>query len=65
MQIDKEGKEHAAVTLRLAPFRDEIMGLKNIFFHAVGVYTSDQEFDMDPVSAIYLYCDVIEPRTLG
>ena len=41
------------------------MGFKNIFFHAVGVYTLDRVFDMDPVSALYLYCDVIEPRTVG
>ena len=65
VQIDKEGKEHPAVTLRLAPFLAEIMGFKNIFFHKVGVYTSDRVFDMDPVSALYLYCDVIEPRTVG
>ena len=32
VQIDKEGKEHPAVTLRLAPFLAEIMGFKNIFF---------------------------------
>ena len=65
VQIDKEGKEHPAVTLRLAPFLAEIMGFKNIFFHKVGVYTSDRVFDLDPVSALYLYCDVIEPRTVG
>ena len=41
VQIDKEGKEHAAVALRLAPFLAEIMGFKNLFFHVVGVYTSD------------------------
>ena len=41
------------------------MGFKNIFFHKVGVYTSDRVFDLDPVSALYLYCDVIEPRTVG
>ena len=36
VQIDKEGKKHAAVTLRLAPFLAEIMGFKNIFVHALG-----------------------------
>ena len=64
VQIDKKGKEHAAVTLRLAPFLAEIMSFKNIF-HEVGVYTSDRVFGMDPVSALYLYCNVIEPRTVG
>ena len=65
MQIDKEGKEHPAVTLRLVPFLVQIMGFENIFFHAVRVYTSDRVFDLDPVSALHIYCDVIEPRTVG
>ena len=65
VQIDKEGKEHAAVTLRLVSFLAKIMGLKNVFFYEVGVYTSDRVFDMNPVSALYLFCDVIEPRTVG
>ena len=65
VQIDKKDKEHPAVTLRLVPFLAEIMGFKNIFFHEVGVYTLDRVFDMDSVSALYLYCDVIEPCTVG
>ena len=39
--------------------------LKIYFFHKVGVYTSDRVFDMDPVSVLYLYCDVIKPCTVG
>ena len=65
VQIDKEGKEHAAVTLRLAPFLAKVMDFKKIFFHNVGIYTSDLVFDMDPVFAIYLYCDVVESCTVG
>ena len=65
MQVDKESKKHAAVTLRLAPFLAEIMSFKNILFHAVGAYTLDPVFVMDPMSAIYLYCDLIKPRTVG
>ena len=64
MQIDKEGKKDSAVTL-FAPFLAEIMGFKNILFHEFDVYTSERVFDMDPVSALYFYCDVIEPRTVG
>ena len=41
------------------------MNFKNMFFHEVGVYTSDQVFDIDPVSDLYLYCKVIELRTVG
>ena len=65
VQIDKEGKKHPAVILRLAPFLAEIMGFKNIFFHKVDVYTSDRVFDMDPVSTLYFYCDVTKPRTMS
>ena len=39
-------------SLRLAPFLAKIMGFKNIFFHAVSVYTLDRVFDMNPASAI-------------
>ena len=54
VQINTEGKEHAAVTLRLAPFLTEIMGFTNRLFHDVGIFTSNQVFDMNPLTAIYI-----------
>ena len=62
VQIGKKGKAHSAVALRVAPFLADIMGFTNRLFYDVGIYTSDRVFDMDPVSSIYSYNDVIKLR---
>ena len=52
VQTDKEGKEHVAVTFRLAPFLAEVIGFANKLFYDAGIYNSDRVFDTDPVSTI-------------
>ena len=44
VQTDKKGKEHASVTLRLAPFPTEILGFK--FFFTTSVFTLQIKFLM-------------------
>ena len=43
VQIDKEGKERVAVTLRFAPFTAELTALK-IYFFTLSVFTLQIEF---------------------
>ena len=61
MQFYPENKVSDYIALFLA----EIVGFTNILFHDISIYTLDRVFYMDPVSAIYYYCDVIEPHSVG
>ena len=54
IQIDKEGKTHAAITLRFVPFLAKIIGFTNRLFPDVGIYTLDRVFDMYPAYIIKL-----------
>ena len=50
--------------MHLAPFVTEILGFTKSNFFSAGVYTSEHIVDIDPVIAIYIYCDVIKHRIL-
>ena len=51
--------------MHLAPFLTKILGFMKSTFLSAGVYTSEHIVAKDPVTAIYIYCDVVEHPTVG
>ena len=42
-----------------------VLGFQKIRYRGIGEYTSESVANVDTVNAIYVYCDVIEHRTVG
>ena len=42
-----------------------ILGFRKVWYREIGEYTSASVANVDTVNAIYVYCDVIEHRTIG
>ena len=42
-----------------------LLGFQKAWYPEIGEYTSENVANVDTVNAIYVYCDVIEPRTVG
>ena len=51
--------------MHLSLFLIKILGFTKSTFLSAGVYTSEHIVDIDPVTVIHIYCDVIEHQTVG
>lgn len=60
-----EGDEKPDVILTFSEPLANILGFSSNSFKKTGIYVSDRVVNMDSVNAIYLYCDIIEHRTVG
>ena len=60
---EEDGLQHNVVNFssQLA----DMLGFSTAAFSEPGIYTAERVVDMNPITAIYLYCDVIEHRTVG
>ena len=61
----EDGTEEPNVTLTLSRPLAEMLGFEKTQFLQTGVFRSDHTVNLDTVNALYLYCDVMEHRTVG
>ena len=53
------------LTFRISERLANMLGFLQREFHEAGIYTSDRVVDIDTITAIYVYCDIIQYRTVG
>ena len=64
VEIEMKASEKRNIINFSQPLAD-MLGFSRTDFSDAGVYTSERIVDVNPVTAIFLYCDVIEHRTVG
>ena len=62
---DRNGTAQPDVVVTLLNELASILGFRKVWYRESGEYTSASVANVDTVNAIYVYCDVIEHRTVG
>ena len=62
---DRNGTAQPDVVVTLSSELASILGFRKVWYREIGEYTSASVANVDTVNAIYVYCDVIEHRTVG
>ena len=62
---DRNGTAQPDVVVTLSNELASILGFQKVWYREIGEYTSASVANVDTVNAIYVYCDVIEHRTVG
>ena len=62
---DRNGTTQPEVVVTLSNELASILGFRKAWYREIGEYTSASVANVDTVNAIYVYCDVIEHRTVG
>ena len=62
---DRNGTAQPDVVVTLSNELASILGFRKVWYREIGEYTSENVANVDTVNAIYVYCDVIEHRTVG
>ena len=62
---DRNGTTQPDVVVTLSNEFASILGFQKSWYREIGEYTSASVANVDTVNAIYVYCDVIEHRTIG
>ena len=62
---DRNGTTQPDVVVTLLNELASILGFRKVWYREIGEYTSASVANVDTVNAIYVYCDVIEHRTVG
>ena len=62
---DHDGTMQPDVVVTFSNELASILGFRKVWYREIREYTSGSVANVDTVNAIYLYCDVIEHRTVG
>ena len=62
---DRNGTAQPDVVVTLSNELASVLGFRKVWYREIGEYTSASVANVDTVNAIYVYCDVIEHRTVG
>ena len=65
VEREREGNMQPNVLVTLSDELASILGFQETWCRKIGECTSASVANVDTVNAIYVYCDVIEPRTVG
>ena len=63
--VEHKGSMQPDVTVTFSEQLSSLLGFQKSWYPEIGEYTSENVANVDTVNAIYVYCDVIEPRTVG
>ena len=63
--VEREGSMQPDVTVTFSDQLAFLLGFEKKYYTEIGEYTSENVANVDTVNAIYVYCDVIEHRTVG
>ena len=63
--VEREGSMQPDVTVTFSDELASLLGFEKKYYTEIGEYTSENVANIDTVNAIYVYCDVIEHRTVG
>ena len=63
--VEREGSMQPDVTVTFSEQLASLLGFGKKYYAELGEYTSENVANVDTVNAIYVYCDVIEHRTMG
>ena len=62
---DRNGTTQPDVAVTFSEQLASILGFRKVWYREIGEYTSASIANVDTVNAIYVYCDVIEHKTVG
>ena len=63
--VERDGAMQPNVVVSLSSELASILGFRKNWYREIGEYNSASVANVDTVNAIYVYCDIIEPRTVG
>ena len=63
--VKRNGTTQPDVVVTLSNELASILGFRKVWYREIGEYTSASVANVDTVNTIYVYCDVIEHRTVG
>ena len=63
--VEREGSMQPDVTVTFSEQLASFLGFQKKHYPEIGEYISENVANVDTVNAIYVYCDVIEHRTVG
>ena len=63
--VEREGGMQPDVTVTFSEQLASLLGFQKSWYPEIKEYISKNVANVDTVNAIYVYCDVIEPRTVG
>ena len=63
--VEREGSIQPDVTVTFSDQLASMLGFRKVWYREIGEYTLASVANVDTVNAIYVYCDVIEHRTVG
>ena len=63
--VERDGTMQPNMVVSLLSELASILGFRKDWYREIGEYNLASVVNVDTVNAIYVYCDVIEPRTVG
>ena len=63
--VERKDSMQPDVTVTFSKQLASLLGFGKKYYPEIGEYTSENVANVDTVNAIYVYCDVIEHRTVG
>ena len=63
--VERDGSMQPDMTVTFSEQLASFLGFRKVWYSEIGEYTSANVANVDTVNAIYVYCDVIEHRTVG
>ena len=63
--VERDGTIQLNVIVSLSSELASLLGFRKDWYREIGEYNSASVANIDTVNTIYVYCDVIEPRTVG
>ena len=63
--VERDGNMQPDVSVIFSKALASVLGFRKAWYREIGEYTSASIDNVDTVNAIYVYCDVIEHRTVG
>ena len=64
-RFNANGEEEASVQLTLSETLANVLGFSQTSFSEVGIYAAERVVNIESVTAIFVYCDIIQHRTVG
>ena len=65
VERERKGNMQPDVVVTLSDELASVLGFRKTWYREIQEYTSESVANVDTVNAIYVYCDVIEHRTVG
>ena len=65
VERERKGNMQPDVVVTLLDELASVLGFRKTWYREIGEYTSESVANVDTVNVIYVYCDVIEHRTVG